>query len=90
MVSTAPRWTARYLVISVVGILIADIDRTLKVAEERHVGHHSNKVLCQACCGERDATTLADPLHRNPRGIDLRETPYGLLSRHRVDAKTWR
>ena len=67
-----------------VGILIADIDRSSEVAKEGHVRHYSDKVLGQACCGERDATTLADPLHRNPHGVDIRETPYGLYRPYRV------
>src|SRR5688572_14993298 len=67
-----------------VGILIADIDRSSEVAKEGHVRHYSDKVLGQACCGERDATTLADPLHRNLGGIDIRETAYGFYRAYRV------
>src|SRR4030095_10862067 len=62
--------------------------RSLKVAKERHVRHHSDKVLYQACCGERHATTLADTLHRTPRAIYLRQTPCVLYRAYRVYENT--
>jgi hypothetical protein len=67
-----------------IGAALGNAHGAWKIAEERHVGHHRLDRRLEPGGGERDATALAAPDHRDLVGIDPRMAAPGLDGAHRV------